>query len=90
MRTENGELVAAIGDFGTAKLEDTSIFVIAKTTARNSMAWTPPEYVSKGGGIDYSTPTTEGDIWSLGCTIFEVRVIRACVLNISSSRVGRF
>lgn len=72
VRMENGNLVAALGDFGTAKLEEPNMFAIARTTARNTMAWTPPEYLSSGGIVDYSKPTTEGDIWSLGCTILEV------------------
>lgn len=50
VRMENGNLVAALGDFGTAKLEEPNIFAIARTTARNTMAWTPPEYLSSGGG----------------------------------------
>lgn len=72
LKVQGGVLTAAIGDFGSAKLENPDLVTIAKSTVNTSLAWTPPEYVSKKG-VDYSSPTAAGDIWSFGCTILEVR-----------------
>lgn len=86
MRRQDGNLEAAIGDFGSAKLENPDLFNIAKSTATTSLAWTPPEYISDGI-INYSSPSEAGDVWSLGCTILEVCTglagVFSSLLNIS-------
>lgn len=86
LKSEGEALSAAIGDFGSAKLENPDMIVIAKSTASTSIAWTPPEYVSEHT-VDYSSPTVAGDIWSFGCTILEVRMLMTC-LNICSFLSG--
>ena len=80
LKEDKGILVAAIGDFGSAKLEDTDNFVISMSTVNTSLAWTPPEYI-RGSTTNYSSPTAAGDVWSFGCTILEVCGIFNGILN---------
>ena len=65
-------LIGCISDFGSAKFLDDSGIDLAYTTVMASMAWCPPEYLFDERP-HYSNPTTHGDIWSLGCTLLEVR-----------------
>ncbi|KAI5115047.1 hypothetical protein M0805_007961 [Coniferiporia weirii] len=65
-------LVAALGDFGSAKAGYTTSFFIEASTLRYSLDWVPPEYLRGDGDIDFSKPTQHGDIWSFGCTFLEI------------------
>ncbi|KAL5530912.1 hypothetical protein ACEPAG_3788 [Sanghuangporus baumii] len=70
-KLDDGRLVAAIGDFGAAKLMDPEVFPIQNSSTTPSLCWTPPEYIVNGLE-DYSKPTIHGDIWSFACTVIEI------------------
>lgn len=71
LKVVSGGLLAALGDFGSAKFEDSEQYRIEKSTSITTVEWAPPEYIIDGK-LNYSNPTSEGDIWSFGCTILEV------------------
>lgn len=58
--------------------EDIEKFSIANSTSPKSVGWAPPEYV-EGNLVSYVNATSNGDIWSFGCTMLEVRICLFCL-----------
>ncbi|KAL5536289.1 hypothetical protein ACEPAF_110 [Sanghuangporus sanghuang] len=70
VRREAEGFSAVLIDFGSAKLSDSNLFSILRSTYSSSKAWSPPEYILDPE--QYTNPATHGDIWSLACTCIEV------------------
>ena len=66
--------MAALGDFGSAKFADEENFKVDNSTGIDTVEWAPPEYIVDGK-LQYSALTSEGDVWSFGCTLLEVCVL---------------
>lgn len=76
-------LVARISDFGSAKFAqaEAGTEIMGGTSAPISYPWAPPEYIkvsttcTQKVDIDFTNPTTAGDVWSFGCTFLEVSIL---------------
>ncbi|TDL22597.1 kinase-like protein [Rickenella mellea] len=64
---DNG--VALLGDFGNSKFLVSVGEIPSSDPAPDD--WTPPEYI-RHDQVGYHSPTTEGDMWSFGCTFIEI------------------